>query len=120
MISPEKVAACPFCGGNGILVPVPTEMQADCVDVYVRCEACDAMGPSVLFERGSGQDDPHPMAVAAWNARAPSPELLTLRTERDEADPSAVFAQWINKGPKLAKAAGVYVGITVYDKDPAQ
>lgn len=85
MISPEKIAACPFCGGIGILVPVPAGMQADCADVYVRCEACDAVGPSFLFERGSGQDDPHPMAISAWNTRAPSSELLTLRAERDEA-----------------------------------
>jgi len=32
--------------------------------------------------------------------------------------PSQRLADWIGEGPKLAKAAGVYVGITVYDKDP--
>lgn len=35
---------CPFCGGEGVVVPVPTDMAADCTDVYVRCQACDAMG----------------------------------------------------------------------------
>ena len=35
------------------------------------------------------------------------------------ATPSERFAEWIGDGPKLAKAAGVYVGIHVYDQDPA-
>ena len=35
-----------------------------------------------------------------------------------DLDPAAKFAEWVGEGPKLAKAAGVYVGITVYDKEP--
>lgn len=35
------------------------------------------------------------------------------------ATPSERFAARIGEGPRLAKAAGVYVGITVYDQDPA-
>jgi hypothetical protein len=34
--------------------------------------------------------------------------------------PAQAFSAWLNAGPRLAKAAGVYVGITVYDKDPTK
>lgn len=46
-------------------------------------------------------------------------EIDALRSNLKEqpVDPSAVFAEWVSQGPKLAKAAGVYVGITVYDKE---
>lgn len=49
-------------------------------------------------------------------------DLLASRSAgaegRGAVDPSQAFANWVAEGPKLAKAAGVYVGIKVYDKEP--
>ena len=52
-------------------------------------------------------------------------ELQSLRSQlsgitEETRAPSAVFAAWVNAGPKLALAAGVYVDITVYAKDPTK
>lgn len=80
-----ELSPCPFCGGDGILVPAPMHMIADCTDVYVRCQACDAIGPAVLYERDTAQDDPHPEAIAAWNTRAPLPAMVekAVKGERE-------------------------------------
>lgn len=34
-------------------------------------------------------------------------------------DPHKVFMRWVNEGPALAKAAGVYVGIRIYESEDA-
>ena len=50
-------------------------------------------------------------------------EALKLAVEEMETGkptPSERFGEWVGKGPDLAKAAGVYVGIHVYDQDPAK
>lgn len=56
-------------------------------------------------------------AYRAMVRTAPTPPLPASAV--GEMDPSTAFSDWINQGPKLAKAAGVYVGITVYDKEPS-
>ncbi len=111
-VSPEKIAEmlpCPFCGAAAEMEPwhggAPTKQMISCSS-----ETCDVC-PMVTGETTAE-------AITLWNTRTP-PQLSGM-TEETSSDPSAEFAAWVNAGPKLALAAGVYVGITVYDKDPAK
>ena len=77
---------------------------------------------AVADARGFAAVDPD----IAQLLREAAAELTTLRsqlsgiTDETSSDPSVVFSAWVNAGPKLALAAGVYVGITVYDKEPTK
>lgn len=93
----EKLKPCPFCGEAEHLYPSYRNMGAG------KPYAIDCLGCGMDFVPRDGMD-----VIAMWNRRTPAEPQV-------EADPSAVFSAWISKGPKLAKAAGVYVGITVSD-----
>ena len=56
-LSRERIAACPFCGGEAELSKGP-------VSARVECSVCDAWGAVA--------DDPS-AAIAAWNRRTPQP-----------------------------------------------
>lgn len=58
----EELKPCPFCGGD------PVQEYGIDGDPYVVCVDCGASVEGTL---------------AAWNTRAPDPELTTLRMERD-------------------------------------
>lgn len=70
----DVLKPCPFCGGEAWLVAPQVPMEADCCDVYVTCGACDAQGPSSLFDQhdsiAADLDDVISEAIAAWNTRA--------------------------------------------------
>lgn len=54
-------------------------------------------------DRGKPTDD----AIEAWDALRAA---LAPETQKSAA---TVFGEWLNDGPRLAKAAGLYVGIKV-------
>lgn len=81
---------CPFCGSADINTEGPCHTQ-------FMCNGCGA----------SEYDQPsHAEAIAAWNRRVAAPTT-------DDKSAAERFAEWLNKGPKLAAAAGCYVGIKV-------
>jgi hypothetical protein len=47
-------------------------------------------------------------------------EEIWVTCSRPYQTPSEVFADWLNKGPKLAAAAGCHVGIKVTEAKPAE
>lgn len=51
------IQPCPFCGSSDVGLDV-----ADILSSWVRCNACEAMGPS-----GQGADQ----AITRWNTRVP-------------------------------------------------
>lgn len=60
-IETERPEPCPFCGGDGVY---------NRNTASIRCKTCAAEGP----------DEATPVeAIQAWNRRAPSPELISLR-----------------------------------------
>lgn len=68
----EELKPCPFCGARAVAQGIWGDRR-----MSVRCMACDASGPStdtvpeVCIE-------PHRFvqaAIAAWNTRAPAPEM---------------------------------------------
>lgn len=67
-----------------------------------RCAVDHAPNSREFFERAEWADEARAAAQSIFHGHKSD-------------DPSAVFAAWISEGPKLAKAAGVYVGITVSD-----
>lgn len=87
---------CPFCGEAEHLYPAYRNMGAG------KPYAIDCLGCGADYVPRDGMD-----VIAMWNRRADTPKAAS--------DPSAAFSAWISEGPKLAKAAGVYVGITVSD-----
>ena len=87
---------CPFCGEAEHLYPSYRNMGAG------KPYAIDCLGCGADYVPRDGMD-----VIAMWNRRAGEKPQI--------ADPSKAFSAWLAEGPKLAKAAGVYVGITVSD-----
>lgn len=52
-------------------------------------------------------------AAARWVELNNSGQALLAALSPVEQSPAEVFAKWLDAGPKLAKAAGCYVGIKV-------
>jgi hypothetical protein len=67
------------------------------------------IGAAEFFESIATGSDPAPLAFAQAIRRAISSDLTA----------SEAFAAWLNRGPKLAAAAGCYVGIKVTEAKPA-
>lgn len=89
---------CPFCGGKAMLLT--GRYAEDAMETWVECASCNCSTDRVE-DAYSDQDT----AAAIWNNRHPSTE----------------FSDWLNQGPKLAHAAGCYVGIKVtalQDQEP--
>lgn len=69
----EELKPCPFCGGEAALI-IPSELvEADCADIYVSCEECEAESQHVVVEMRDRTPDLWPCerrdAIAAWNTR---------------------------------------------------
>jgi len=69
----DKLEACPFCGGEASLTIPSEHVQADCADIYVSCDECEAEGQHFVVETQDRTPDLWPYeqrdAVAAWNQR---------------------------------------------------
>lgn len=72
----EKLKSCPFCGGEASLTIPSEHVQADCADIYVSCDECEAEGQHFVVEMQDRTPDLWPYeqrdAIAAWNTRAPA------------------------------------------------
>lgn len=70
----DNLEACPFCGGKASLTIPSEHVQADCADVYVSCDECEAEGQHFVVEMQDRTPDLWPYeqrdAIAAWNKRA--------------------------------------------------
>jgi Lar family restriction alleviation protein len=68
-----ELKPCPFCGGPADIITPSFPMAADCDDIFVKCEDCDAMGAQVLFDQDTHDaedlEDLIDEAVTAWNTR---------------------------------------------------
>jgi len=118
----EVLKRCPFCGSEATLERVPETMIADCTDAVVRCSNCGALGPPILYERDTGQDDPHPEAIAAWNRRSSDEQaevvglLGYMRAEdRERAGDTAIrqTSFWVSY------TQNAYYSVPVYGSPPA-
>ncbi len=124
----ERLRKCPFCGGDATIDVPHLPMLADCADVVVRCQNCDAQGQPVLFDQTvHGEDDLDALrqeAAEYWNKRA-TLETLTQEVERlrglliDPGDPAwedarAVLAAELRKADMADHADDVVAGRSLH------
>ncbi len=84
-----KLLPCPFCGGEASLTIPSEHVQADCADIYVSCDECEAEGQRFVVEMQGRTPDLWPYerrdAIAAWNTRAAPPAMDREAVEPAEA-----------------------------------
>jgi Lar family restriction alleviation protein len=85
----EALKPCPFCGATGALIDKST--KGDAGTAYVSCKGCFAV--TAYFY---GPDAPGIRAAAAWNRRAPAPEVAAQRAEVERLREALTFyaEQW--------------------------
>lgn len=94
MTVPSELRAlqpCPFCNGEASLIIPSNLVVADCADVYVACDECEAQGQTIIVELRDAVEGRFPQeeaeAVQAWNQRNNASALLDeiegLKRDRD-------------------------------------
>jgi Lar family restriction alleviation protein len=108
-----KLLPCPFCGGSASIDGTGYSGPADCYEVSVRCQNCDARGMPTTVDQSENEDEADAVAnvVSAWNRRADlaAAEIARLRTVLREPTEAMVSA-----GAK-AGDVGSYTSHLVFD-----
>lgn len=102
----SDILPCPFCGETARLRGMPD--SANCYEVQVQCDDCDAQGPPQIVEADDDAAERREAAISAWNGRADLPtgykwicdyegEKTEAKYRRDEATVDASIAAEVER-----------------------